>query len=104
MLEGESALAHPHPHTQKHPHPPMHTQAHPHPPMHMQAHPHPPMHMQAHPHPPMHTQAHPHPPIHTQAHPQYCAAGSTSVICKTTIPLRRSAFMDVLVKSNPPPT
>ncbi|MBW0492374.1 hypothetical protein O181_032089 [Austropuccinia psidii MF-1] len=31
-------------------------------------------------------------------HPQYCVAGSTSVICKMTIPLRRSPSMDDLVR------
>ncbi|MBW0560303.1 hypothetical protein O181_100018 [Austropuccinia psidii MF-1] len=86
MLEGELAPVHPH------------THAHPHPPMHMQEHPHTAMHTQAHLHMPMHTHAHPHP------HTRRRAADSTSVICKTTILLRRSPFMDDLVKSNPPPT
>ncbi|MBW0527937.1 hypothetical protein O181_067652 [Austropuccinia psidii MF-1] len=38
----------------------------------------------------------------TTPHPQCCAAGSTSVICKMTIPQRRSPFMDELVRSTPP--
>ncbi|MBW0477729.1 hypothetical protein O181_017444 [Austropuccinia psidii MF-1] len=38
----------------------------------------------------------------TAPHPLYCAAGSTSVICKMTILWRRSPFMDDLVKSNTP--
>ncbi|MBW0552299.1 hypothetical protein O181_092014 [Austropuccinia psidii MF-1] len=42
-------------------------------------------------------------PSHTHPHPPYCAAGSTSVICKMTILQRQSPFMDELVKSNPPP-
>ncbi|MBW0554593.1 hypothetical protein O181_094308 [Austropuccinia psidii MF-1] len=45
-------------------------------------------------------------PAHANAtapHPRYCAAGSTSVIRKMTIPRRRSPFMDDLVRSNPPP-
>ncbi|MBW0475814.1 hypothetical protein O181_015529 [Austropuccinia psidii MF-1] len=71
MLEGESALAHPHTpmHMQTHPHTPMHMQTHPHTPMHMQAHPHTPMHMKTHPQTPMHMKAHPQPPMHMQAHP-----------------------------------
>ncbi|MBW0554188.1 hypothetical protein O181_093903 [Austropuccinia psidii MF-1] len=40
----------------------------------------------------------------TTPHPRYCAAGSTSVIHKMTIPQRRSPFMDDLVRSNPPPS
>ncbi|MBW0497075.1 hypothetical protein O181_036790 [Austropuccinia psidii MF-1] len=44
---------------------------------------------------PAHAQANATPP-----HARYCAAGSTSVIQKMTIPPRRSPFMDDLVKSN----
>ncbi|MBW0533392.1 hypothetical protein O181_073107 [Austropuccinia psidii MF-1] len=43
------------------------------------------------------------PVTHTHPHTRYCAAGSTSVIPKMTIPWRRSPFMDDLVRSNPPP-
>ncbi|MBW0562513.1 hypothetical protein O181_102228 [Austropuccinia psidii MF-1] len=40
----------------------------------------------------------------TTPHLQYCAAGSTSVICKMTILQRQGPFMDDLVRSNPPST
>ncbi|MBW0525834.1 hypothetical protein O181_065549 [Austropuccinia psidii MF-1] len=40
----------------------------------------------------------------TSPHPRYCAAGSTSVICKMTILQRQSSLMDDLVRSNPPST
>ncbi|MBW0480182.1 hypothetical protein O181_019897 [Austropuccinia psidii MF-1] len=50
-------------------------------------------------HTPAPSLAHAHAP-----HPWYCAAGSTSVICKMTIPQRRSPSMDDLVRSNPPST
>ncbi|MBW0551455.1 hypothetical protein O181_091170 [Austropuccinia psidii MF-1] len=51
--------------------------------------------------------AHANAPPHAHAnatapHPRYCVAGSTSVICKMTIPPRRSPLMDDLVRSNPP--
>ncbi|MBW0492749.1 hypothetical protein O181_032464 [Austropuccinia psidii MF-1] len=36
----------------------------------------------------------------TAPHAPYCAVGSTSVICKMTVPRRRSPFMDELVRSN----
>ncbi|MBW0499938.1 hypothetical protein O181_039653 [Austropuccinia psidii MF-1] len=37
----------------------------------------------------------------TAPHPRYCAAGSTSVICKMIIPWRWSPFMDELVSQLP---
>ncbi|MBW0471933.1 hypothetical protein O181_011648 [Austropuccinia psidii MF-1] len=73
-LEGESALTHQPPHGR------MHTLLH------------------------MHTPPHGRKHTHTLPHPWYCAAGSTSVIRKMTIPRRRSPFMDDLVRSNPPST
>ncbi|MBW0548507.1 hypothetical protein O181_088222 [Austropuccinia psidii MF-1] len=79
ILEGESALTHPPLRRNTFTHPPLHG------PTHMYTHPPPRMHMLTHP------------------HPQYCAAGSTSVIHKMTIPWRQSPFMDDLVRSNPLP-
>ncbi|MBW0578392.1 hypothetical protein O181_118107 [Austropuccinia psidii MF-1] len=47
------------------------------------------------------TPAHAHTNAHANAtapHPRYYVAGSTSVICKMTIPRRWSPFMDDLVR------
>ncbi|MBW0500076.1 hypothetical protein O181_039791 [Austropuccinia psidii MF-1] len=64
-----------------------------------------PAHAHAHTHTPAPTNAHTHAHANATApHPRYCAAGSTSVICKITILRRQSPFMDDLVRSNPPST
>ncbi|MBW0518156.1 hypothetical protein O181_057871 [Austropuccinia psidii MF-1] len=64
-------------------------------------------HAHAHAHTPAPAHAHAHTPANAHAnatapHPRYCAAESTSVICKMTIPQRRSPFMNDLVRSTPP--
>ncbi|MBW0486379.1 hypothetical protein O181_026094 [Austropuccinia psidii MF-1] len=48
--------------------------------------------------------AHAQAPAHANAaapHPWYCAAGSTSVTCKMSIPLRWNPFMDDLGSHTP---